>query len=47
MGVSAGGHLASFLGTESQDFSAKHDDLDTIPFRPDFMVLLSPVIKYG
>jgi acetyl esterase/lipase len=47
MGISAGGHLASLLGTESHDISAIQDDLDTFSFRPDFMVLLSPVISMG
>jgi acetyl esterase/lipase len=47
MGVSAGGHLASTLGTHPEDVSAIKDSLDGISFRPDFMVLLSPVITMG
>lgn len=45
MGFSAGGHLASTLGThynENQDFFT--DDIDSLSARPDFMVLMYPVI---
>jgi acetyl esterase/lipase len=47
MGVSAGGHVAATLGTHAQDESAIRDGLDTVSFRPDFMLLLSPVITLG
>jgi acetyl esterase/lipase len=47
IGFSAGGHLASTLGTHTEDVSAIRDSFDTIPFRPDFMVLISPVISMG
>lgn len=47
MGISAGGHLASTLGTYAQDVSAIKDSLDNVSARPDFMVLLSPVITMG
>jgi acetyl esterase/lipase len=47
MGVSAGGHLASTLGTHFNDVSAIKDSLDRVSYRPDFMVLLSPVITMG
>jgi acetyl esterase/lipase len=47
MGTSAGGHLASCLGTFEQDCSAVGDSLDAVPFRPDFMMLVSPVIDLG
>lgn len=47
MGVSAGGHVASTLGTHLQDVSAIKDSLDKTNYRPDFMVLLSPVITMG
>ncbi|MBL7741891.1 MAG: alpha/beta hydrolase [Chitinophagaceae bacterium] len=47
MGTSAGGHVASTLGTYSPDVSSIHDSLDKISYRPDFMVLLSPVISMG
>lgn len=47
MGFSAGGHLASTLGTH---FDYKHErffnpqSIDTVSARPDFMVLMYPVI---
>jgi acetyl esterase/lipase len=47
MGTSAGGHVAAMLGTRRDDVSAIKDSFDTRPFRPDFMVLLSPVISMG
>ncbi|HEY6504441.1 MAG TPA: alpha/beta hydrolase [Chitinophagaceae bacterium] len=47
MGTSAGGHVASTLGTHFEDVSALKDGLDTVRYRPDFMVLLSPVISMG
>ncbi|MDB5270720.1 MAG: alpha/beta hydrolase [Hymenobacter sp.] len=47
MGASAGGHLASTLGTHPEDVSAVGDSLDYLAFAPDFMVLVSPVISLG
>lgn len=47
MGVSAGGHVASTLGTHLEDVSALKDSLDKVSYRPDFMILLSPVITMG
>jgi acetyl esterase/lipase len=47
MGISAGGHVASTLGTHFNDMSSTKDALDTVSYRPDFMVLLSPVITMG
>lgn len=47
MGTSAGGHLASTIGTHFEDLSAIGDSIDAFPFTPDFMVLLSPVITMG
>ena len=46
MGFSAGGHLASTLGThfDAGDDSAK-DSIDQLSSRPDFMVLVYPVIS--
>lgn len=47
MGFSAGGHLASTLGThfgEKNIFTT--DDIDSISCRPDFMVLMYPVITF-
>jgi acetyl esterase/lipase len=47
MGTSAGGHLASTLGTHSEDVSSIGDSADTMSFRPGFMILVSPVITMG
>lgn len=47
MGISAGGHVASMLGTHAADVSSIKDSLDQFGYRPDFMVLLSPVITMG
>lgn len=47
MGTSAGGHLAAMLGTHREDIAAIGDSLDGRSFRPDFMILLSPVITMG
>jgi acetyl esterase/lipase len=47
MGISAGGHVASMLATNVKDVSAIKDSLDTQSYRPDFMILLSPVITMG
>ncbi len=47
MGASAGGHLAASLGTNRSDVSAIGDRLDRFSFRPDFMILVSPVISMG
>lgn len=45
---SAGGHLASTLGTHSEDFSLiENDTLSDYSFKPDFLVLVSPVISFG
>ena len=45
MGFSAGGHLASSIGTHFQNnyYDAK-DDIDKAGCRPDFMILIYPVI---
>ena len=47
MGSSAGGHVASTLGTHIKDESLVNDSIDKYNYRPDFMVLLSPVITMG
>ncbi|WP_394349595.1 alpha/beta hydrolase [Adhaeribacter rhizoryzae] len=47
MGSSAGGHLAATLGTYPEDVAAIHDIYDKISFRPNFMILVSPVINLG
>ncbi len=46
-GSSAGGHLAALVGTSTQDVSPIHDELDSVSFRPDFMILVSAVIDLG
>lgn len=46
-GSSAGGHLAAMAGTQTNDVSAIGDSLNAISFRPDFMILVSPVINLG
>lgn len=46
--TSAGGHLATTLATHSEDFSViKGDTLNDFSFKPDFLVLVSPVISFG
>lgn len=47
MGTSAGGHTAAMLGTRTDDVSLIKDSLDGYNFRPDFIILLSPVITMG
>ena len=46
-GSSAGGHLAALVGTNMEDVSLIKDGLDTVSYRPDFMILVSPVIDLG
>ncbi len=46
MGFSAGGHVASTLGTHYQDNFFITDNIDSIDCRPDFMVLMYPVITF-
>lgn len=45
-GTSAGGHLGSTLGTHSEDVSAIGDEPDKYPFKPAYMILVSPVITF-
>lgn len=47
LGTSAGGHLASTVGTHFTDFSKIGDDLDKVDFHLNFMILISPVISLG
>jgi len=47
MGSSAGGHLAALTGTLTKDISWINDALDSVAFRPDFMILISAVIDMG
>src|SRR5690606_34119060 len=45
MGFSAGGHLASSLGTHYNDkVYERQDEADGLSARPDFMALIYPVI---
>ena len=44
MGCSAGGHLCACLSTIKDDWSAVNDSLDKVSYRPDFAILVSPVI---
>ena len=46
MGFSAGGHVASTLGTHFEDNFFTSDKIDSINCRPDFMVLIYPVITF-
>jgi len=46
-GSSAGGHLATLLGTHNEDVSSIYDSLDNISFHPNFLILVSPVIDLG
>jgi acetyl esterase/lipase len=45
MGSSSGGHLAATLGTHAEDVSAVKDSVDKFGFKPDYMILVSPVIS--
>ena len=44
MGCSAGGHVSACVSTIKDDMSAVGDSLDGYSFRPDFSILISPVI---
>jgi acetyl esterase/lipase len=46
-GSSAGGHLATMAGTFTTDISTIGDAMDQISARPDFMILVSPVVDMG
>jgi len=47
LGTSAGGHLAANLGTATEDLAKVGDDFDKLPFAPNFMILISPVVTMG
>jgi len=48
IGFSAGGHLASTLGTHYDDMVyERQDDVDDLSARPDYMALIYPVITLG
>ncbi|NME72441.1 alpha/beta hydrolase [Flammeovirga aprica] len=44
IGSSAGGHLASTLGTHTKAYYPAKDNIDQHDFRPNFMLLIYPVI---
>lgn len=47
LGFSAGGHLASSAGTHFQKrYSRVKDSIDKVSCRPDFMILIYPVISF-
>ena len=47
IGFSAGGHLASSAGTHFQNrYSDAKDEIDQASCRPDFMILMYPVISF-
>ena len=47
LGFSAGGHLASSAGTHFQKrYSEAKDAIDEVSCRPDFMILIYPVISF-
>lgn len=45
MGTSAGAHLSACVSTIQDDWSAIGDSLDSVSFRPDFAILVSPIIN--
>ncbi len=47
MGASAGGHLASWVGTATSDITTLRDEVAANSYHPDFMILVSPVIDMG
>ena len=47
LGFSAGGHLASSAGTHFQNrYNEPKDSIDNVSCRPDFMILIYPVISF-
>lgn len=44
MGSSSGGHVAATSGSIDDDVSAVKDSLDKFAYKPNFMILVSPVI---
>lgn len=45
MGSSAGGHLSACLSTITEDWGRGGDQLDNYSFKPNFTILISPVIS--
>lgn len=46
-GSSAGGHLAAMAGNATEDLSNINDSLDKTAYKPNFTILVSPVIDMG
>lgn len=46
-GSSAGGHLAMLAALQTTDYSQIKDSLDTVSYRPNFAILVSPVVDLG
>lgn len=46
-GSSAGGHLAAMASNAIEDLSKVKDSLDTVAYKPNFSILVSPVIDMG
>jgi acetyl esterase/lipase len=47
LGASAGGHLASWVGTATNDITTLKDEVASNSIHADFMILISPVIDMG
>lgn len=47
MGTSAGGHLASWIGTAQDNVTTLQDKIGMESIHPNFMILVSPVIDLG
>jgi acetyl esterase/lipase len=47
LGTSAGGHLAALIGTAKKNVTELDDSVSAFAYRPDFMILISPVIDMG
>lgn len=45
MGTSAGAHFSACVSTLTEDWASVGDALDTVSFRPDFAILVSPIIN--
>lgn len=46
-GSSAGGHLAALASTSTKDVASIGDSLDKLSYKPNFSILVSPVIDLG
>lgn len=46
-GSSAGAHVAAMISNANSDISRIKDNLDSISYHPNFMILVSPVISMG